>query len=80
LIGQGHGFCEFTYLDVDSDIQEGDRIVTAGLGGSFPKGLLLGAVVKIVRDEQSGSAHALVKPAASLGRLEEVLCLPAASR
>lgn len=76
LVGRGLGQCDLIYLDVHADIQEGDRIITAGLGGPFPKGLLLGTVARVSRDEQSGSASASVRPAAQLGRLEEVLSLP----
>src|SRR3989338_4638676 len=76
LVGKGRGRCEFIYLDADADIQEGDRVMTAGLGGTFPKGLLLGTVVRVVRNELTGSAWAAVRPAARLSRLEEVLCVP----
>ncbi len=79
LMGRGHGQCELIYLDAQADLQEGDRVVTAGSGGPFPKGLLLGRVVRVVRDEPSGAASAWVAPAAHLGRLEEVLCLPSTS-
>ena len=75
LVGKGWGQCAFIYLDADADIQEGDRVVTAGLGGPFPKGLLLGTVVRVARDELTGSAMASVDPAARLSRLEEVLCV-----
>ncbi len=75
LVGRGRGRCELLYLDADADIQEGDRIVTAGLGGPFPKGVPLGTVVRVTRDEQVGASWASVAPAARLGRLEEVLCL-----
>ena len=77
VVGRGGGQCELIYLDVQADLQEGDRVVTAGLGGPFPKGLLLGTVVQVFRDEASGTAQASVQPAASLSRLEDVLCLPA---
>lgn len=76
LVGIAAGRASFIYLEADADIQEGDRIVTADLGGPFPKGLLLGTVTRVARDELSGSATATVAPAARLGRLEEVLCLP----
>ena len=79
LVGRGTGLCEFVYLDADADLQEGDRILTAGLGGAFPKGLVLGRVVRLVRDQESGTAWAQVEPAAHLGRAEEVLCLPPAA-
>ena len=77
LVGGARGQCELIYLDVDADLQAGDRVMTAGLGGPFPKGLLLGYAVRMFRDEESGSARASVRPAARLGQLEEVLCLPA---
>jgi rod shape-determining protein MreC len=76
LVGQGRGRCEFIYLDVEADIQEGDRILTAGLGGSFPKGLRLGTVVRVRRNEQAGTTTAWVKPSDRLGRAEEVLVIP----
>ena len=75
LIGRGHGQCELIYLDVHADIEAEDRLLTAGFGGSLPKGLLLGTVTRVDRDEASGTARAFVRPAAHLGRLEEVLCL-----
>ncbi len=75
LIGQGQGVCRFIYLDASADIQAGDRIVTAGLGGVFPKGLPLGEVVDVVRSEAEGTTAATVRPSARVGRLEEVLCL-----
>ena len=78
LVGRGLGQCELLYLEVHADIEVGDRILTAGLGGVFPKGLLLGTVVRVTRDEEAGIASAIVQPAARLGRLEDVLCLPAA--
>jgi len=76
LVGSGAGQCSFVYLDADADIQAGDRIVTAGLGGPFSKGLPLGTVTRVFRDEQAGTTSASVLPAARPGRLEHVLCLP----
>ena len=79
LIGRGFYECQLTYLGLDADIQAGDRVVTAGLGGAVPKGLLLGTVTKVERLERFGATRATIRPAAALGRLEEVLCLPPAS-
>jgi rod shape-determining protein MreC len=79
LIGRGHGRCEFIYLDIDADIEVEDRILTAGFGGPLPKGLRLGTVTRVDRDEASGTTRAIVRPAAHVGQLEDVLCLPPAS-
>ena len=75
LNGGPTGELELRYLDDDADVRPQDHIVTAGLGGPFPKGLLLGEVVAVDRDKASGMAWARIKPASQLGRLEEVLCL-----
>ncbi len=77
LAGQGTGSCRLIYMNSDSDVQEGDRVVTAGLGGPFPKGLPLGVVGRVTRDQHLGTAWAVVRPTAQLPRIEEVLCLPA---
>lgn len=82
LVGLDRRRCELIYLEAEADILEGDRILTAGVGlVSARKGVLLGTVVSIHRDRQSGSAKAVIEPAADLNRLEEVLCLlPLSSR
>ena len=75
LMGQGDGRCRLIYLELQADVQAGDRVVTAGLDGVMPKGLFLGLVQRVERDEGAGTASAWVAPASNLGRLEDVLCL-----
>ncbi len=79
LVGTGGLQDRLEYLDLDADIEVGDRVVTAGLGGSFPKGLLLGVVTKVQRDERNARLTAWVRPAVRVSQLEEVLCLPPAT-
>ena len=67
------------YLDSNSNITEGDEIYTAGLGGPFPKGLLLGKVISVHRDEFLGTSRAVVRPAADMQRIEEVYCFAPAN-
>ena len=76
LVGQGNGACELLYLDPDADVKEGDRVVTAGLGGPFPKGLVLGVVTRVIKEEETGTLRAAVRPSVRLGQVEDVLCLP----
>ena len=79
LVGTGGSLCQLIHLDLEADVQVDDRIVTAGLGGPFPKGLVVGTVIKVVRNEQEASAWALVRPAVKLRQVEELLCLPPSS-
>ncbi|MFA6075163.1 MAG: rod shape-determining protein MreC [Negativicutes bacterium] len=77
-LGQGVVGIE-NYIQLDNipqniDIVKGDRVVTRGLGGVFPKGLLIGEVVEV--SDASGYLHsAKVKPAVNVYALEQVLVL-----
>ena len=57
------------------DIAEGDKIITSGLGGVFPKGLLVGHVVSVLAPPNSMFKKISIQPAAQLNRLEEVFVL-----
>lgn len=75
LIGSSQGLLTFEYLSPDAEIQEGDRVLTAGFGEIFPKGILIGEVIGFGRKEETLFLYALVKPAEHLSQLEEVLCV-----
>lgn len=59
----------------DADVIRGDKIITSGFGGIYPKGLLIGEVVDIVNNEGGLLKYALLRPAADFGRLEEVMVI-----
>jgi rod shape-determining protein MreC len=61
------------YVKRSEDIQEGDRLVTSGLDGVFPKGVVVGAVTKVRKQTLGLFQHIEVTPAVNLGRTEEVL-------
>jgi rod shape-determining protein MreC len=61
------------YVKRSEDIQEGDRLITSGLDGVFPKGLLVGTVTK-VRKQHLGLFQLIeVTPAVLASQSEEVL-------
>lgn len=57
------------------DIVTGDRIITSGNGGIFPKGLTIGTVSLVQANELDLFQTVVVTPAVNLSRLEEVLVL-----
>lgn len=63
-------------LAPDADIRPGDRVVTSGLGGVFPPGLLIGTVTQVTRDAENVNKTAQIQPAVRFDRLEEVYLLP----
>ncbi|MEA5002364.1 MAG: rod shape-determining protein MreC [Christensenella sp.] len=64
------------YLPLDSDVIEGDKVLTSGLDGIYPKGLLVGTVQSA---SQAGSTGVNVKLTAAVDfrRLEEVFVVVA---
>ena len=65
------------FIDKDADLKVGDEVVTSGLGGLFPGGLLVG-YIETVEDDRSGLYQvADVLPAADLGHLRVVFVVNA---
>lgn len=63
------------YLPKDADIKVSDTIITSGLTDNFPKGLLIGTVTDVGEEFSGLSRYAIVKPAANLSNVEEVLII-----
>ncbi|MBP8036136.1 MAG: rod shape-determining protein MreC [Negativicutes bacterium] len=64
-------------LTRDGDVIKGDKIMTSGLGGIYPKGLLIGEVMDVLDDDGGLMKHALIRPAVDFTRLEEVFVITA---
>ncbi len=76
LQGQPDGTLRLEYVATDADVQEGDIIVTSGIGGVYPKGLPLGTVSTVVREENATYYTITVTPASSdTENNEEVLVM-----
>ncbi len=69
------GLCRLGYLARDTDIKIGDYIETSGMGGIYPKGLLIGTVLEIGEDHTNMSKYATVQPSVSIGKLSQVCVL-----
>lgn len=64
---------ELPYLPNNSDIREGDQLVTSGLGGSFPPGYPVAEITQVQRDPGRPFAHIVAQPQAQLDRHREVM-------
>ncbi len=71
--GQGEASLLLNLLPVDAPIQEGDKVVSAGLGGKYPPNLPIGVVERAWVDRQYSVKKALVRPSVEFHRLEVVL-------
>lgn len=63
------------YLEKDSDIAEGDIVVTSGLTRNYPSAIPLGRVETVQEEPQGLGKYATVKPFVNLKQLEEVLVI-----
>jgi rod shape-determining protein MreC len=61
------------YLPTNSDIREGDLLVTSGLGGKFPPGYPVATVTRIDRSPDEPFSTIIAQPSAHLDRSREVL-------
>ena len=60
------------YIDLQLDVEEGDRVITSGMGGVFPRGILVGTIFKVEK-KNYGLFHDLyVEPAVNFSTLENV--------
>lgn len=72
-LGAGPGeqpACRMDYMARTADVQQGDEVVTSGMGGVFPKGLLVGRVARVETDPSGLYQRAWIDIAADLGRAE----------
>lgn len=74
------GRCVMKYLKRGEDVEVGDRIVTSGLDGIFPKGIMIGEVTHVTRGNRGLLQLAEVKPSVPLERVEEVLVVRGGTR
>jgi rod shape-determining protein MreC len=61
------------YLPTNSDIAEGDLLVTSGLGGKFPPGYPVATVTRVDRSPDAPFSSVIAEPRAHLDRSREVL-------
>ncbi len=66
---------EMAFLPFDADILPGYRVITSGLGGVYPKGLIIGDTVEITRTADNSDETAYVRPAVDFLYLEEVMII-----
>lgn len=73
--GAEGGLAQMRYIPLLSDAGSSDTVLTSGLGGGFPKGLIIGQIRSIVRREAVLFQEAQLLPAVDFSKLEEVLVI-----
>ena len=61
------------YIPTDANLVQGDSVDTSGLGGTYPKGIHVGIIKKIVTTKNMTDRYALVETAVDFNKLNTVL-------
>jgi len=73
--GRGSDELVFEFVARGGDVQEGDVVITSGLGGVYPKGLRVGAISEVSKPGSRLLQTATLTPAVDFGRLEQVFVM-----
>jgi rod shape-determining protein MreC len=73
--GKGENRCQLKYLRRAEEVAVGDVVVTSGLGGNFPKGLMVGEIKKVDKKGHGVFQYAELVPSVDLTQLEEVFVI-----
>lgn len=66
------GLARLSFLSDETKLITGDQIITSGLGGVYPSGLVVGSVRNLCVEEDGISRYAQVEPAADIAGVQYV--------
>ena len=69
------GLMTLKYLPADCQLLSGDLVVTSGLGGYYPPGLVIGSVDEVRPNDAGAEAYAILKPDVDPDSLSEVFII-----
>jgi len=75
LEGNGVDKCNLKYVSKDADVEAGETVITSGLGGVFPEGIMVGYVSSVDKEGGDIFQQIEVQPAQQMNNIEEVLIL-----
>lgn len=73
--GTASGDLRMTFIPLGEKIADGEVVVTSGIGGNFPRGLIIGQVTSSRQDDSRLFQEADVRSLVDLSRLESVLVI-----
>jgi rod shape-determining protein MreC len=73
----GRGLCRMPGLVRTTAVSPGGIVSTSGIGGLFPRDLIIGTVTEVADDEADISSYAVIRPGVQADTLEDVFILVA---
>lgn len=75
--GSGSVLCDLRYVGAGEGVRIGDRVITSGMDGVYPKGLLVGHIADVSKPVGSMFQSLELRPAVNFDKLEEVFVITA---
>jgi rod shape-determining protein MreC len=75
MVGSVTGELSLEMIPQDINVKPGDLVLTSGLGGSYPAGIVVGQVISVRKRETDLFQTASIQPAANLANLQAVLVI-----
>ncbi|MCC7449649.1 MAG: rod shape-determining protein MreC [Anaerolineae bacterium] len=75
IVGTASGDLRMTFIPLNDEVKDGDSVVTSGIGGKFPRGILIGQVKHTRLDDTKLFQEAQVQSLVDFSRLEIVLVI-----
>jgi rod shape-determining protein MreC len=69
------GLCTLPGLVSTTAISPGGIVCTSGIGGIYPRDLIIGTVTEVLNDSSNISSYAVIKPGVKIENLEDVFIL-----
>jgi rod shape-determining protein MreC len=77
VVGQPDGSLRLEYLPQEEEVSVGEIVLTSGLGGFMPRGLVIGQVTEVHQMDYELFQVAIVRPAVDFSRVELALVITA---
>lgn len=77
--GRSQNTCSFDFLSRGEEIEQGDTVVTSGIGGIFTAGHVIGRVTSIDKEASDMFQVVEITPSAAFENLEELVFVPGAA-
>ena len=64
-----------SYIPTGAELIQGDSVYTSGVGGIYPKGIIIGTIKEIITTSNITDRYAIVEPAVDFSKIDTVLII-----
>jgi rod shape-determining protein MreC len=69
------GYLKMEFLPQDANLVKGDIVISSGLGGLIPKGIIIGEIAEANKESYELMQYAIIRPAVDFLKLERVFVI-----